>query len=110
MTDTEKLSMLMVQVDEVEASQSLLLTYLTMAEDIILNRLYPFMEQMEEDPVLPRKYHMLQVRIAAVLFNKRGAEGQTTHDENGVKRVYSAADVPDELLSEITPFVGRIGR
>jgi hypothetical protein len=40
------------------------------------------------------------------MFNKRGAEGETAHSENGVSRSYSSASVSEELLREITPKVG----
>jgi hypothetical protein len=40
------------------------------------------------------------------MFNKRGAEGETSHSENGVSRTYSSASVSEELLREITPKAG----
>ena len=50
------------------------------------------------------KYDVLQCRIASYLLNKRGAEGEKAHSENGVSRTYSSTDIPQELLNEITPF------
>jgi hypothetical protein len=49
---------------------------------------------------------MLQCEIAAYLLNKRGAEGQTSHTENGITRNYGGADVPESMLSSIIPRVG----
>lgn len=52
------------------------------------------------------KYHNIQIKMAIELYNKQGAEGQTSHSENGISRVYSSSDISDALLSQITP-VGR---
>ena len=40
------------------------------------------------------------------MISKRGAEGETSHSENGVSRSYASAGVSEELLREITPKVG----
>jgi hypothetical protein len=53
---------------------------------------------------VPRRYGYLQCEIAAYLLNKRGAEGQTGHSENGISRSYESADVPESMLSEVIPF------
>ena len=73
------------------------------AKAVILSRRFPFGEQPTE--IEPR-YNDLQIRIAVEMFNKRGAEGETAHSENGVSRSYSSASVSEELLREITPKVG----
>jgi len=91
-----------------ETDNATLSIYLNRAADGILNRLYPYAKDDEELSV-PRKYHGLQLEIAAYLLNKRGAEGETQHIENGIHRNYGAADIPEEMLSRITPYVGVIG-
>ena len=73
------------------------------AKAVILSRRFPFGEHPEE---LENKYNDLQIRIAVEMFNKRGAEGETAHSENGVSRSYASASVSEELLREITPKVG----
>ena len=73
------------------------------AKAVILSRRFPFGEHPEE---LENKYKDLQVRIAVEMFNKRGAEGETAHSENGVSRSYASANVSEDLLKEITPKVG----
>lgn len=72
------------------------------AKAVILSRRFPFGGQSTE--IEPR-YNDLQIRIAVEMFNKRGAEGETSHSENGVSRSYSSASVSEELLREITPKV-----
>ena len=104
MTEIEKLETLRSLVDE-ENNDSLLKVYLSIAKNKILNRLYPYDDTKTD---VPNKYAMLQCEIAAYLYNKRGAEGQTSHDENGIKRTYESADVPESMLKGITPHIGVI--
>ena len=73
------------------------------AKAVILSRRFPFGEQPDE---LENKYKDLQIRIAVEMIAKRGAEGETSHSENGVSRSYSSASVSEELLREITPKAG----
>ena len=73
------------------------------AKAVILSRRFPFGEQPEE---IENKYKDLQIRIAVEMFSKRGAEGETSHSENGVSRSYASANVSEDLLREITPKVG----
>ena len=75
------------------------------AKAVILSRRFPFGEQPEE---IENKYKDLQIRIAVEMFNKRGAEGETAHSENGISRNYASANVSEDLLKEITPKVGVI--
>ena len=49
---------------------------------------------------------MTQVEVAAYLLNKRGAEGETAHSENGISRSYEDGDVPSSLLRDIVPYAG----
>jgi hypothetical protein len=66
---------------------------------------YPYDSTVTE---VPNRYETKQVEIAVYLYNKRGAEGQTAHNENGINRTYESADVPESLMRGITPFVGVI--
>jgi hypothetical protein len=59
-----------------------------------------------ETKVVPSKYEYKQCEIAAFLLNKRGAEGQTGHNENGTNRSYEGGTIPPSMLAEITPYVG----
>lgn len=102
MTGAEKLAMLRVMVGESD-SDELLSTYLTISAQKILNRAYPYDDIVTE---VPDKYHVLQCEIAAYLINKRGAEGQTGHTENGITRQYEDADIPPSMLKGVTPHVG----
>ena len=88
-------------------NDTVLSTYLSFAGDAIINRAFPYAKDDEELEV-PRKYQLLQVQIAAFLLDKRGAEGQVRHDENGISRTFASADIPDDMLSQIVAHVGVI--
>jgi hypothetical protein len=79
--------------------------YLDVAAAEIINRAYPYKSDVTE---VPPKYDMLQCKIAAYMIQKRGAEGQTAHSENGVSRTYEDSDLPKSLTSQIIPFAGVI--
>jgi hypothetical protein len=83
-----------------------LLSYLKIAGNKILNRAYPYDDTITE---VPSRYGYLQCEIAAYLLNKRGAEGQLSHGENGISRTYESADVPESMLKEVIPRVGVFG-
>jgi hypothetical protein len=73
------------------------------AKAVILSRRFPFSEWPDD---VESKYKDLEIRIAVEMFNKRGAEGETAHSENGVSRSYASANVSEDLLKEITPKAG----
>ena len=106
MTDAQKLSMLRVMVGQPNDNDvwgdEVLKTYLQIAGEKIINRAYPYDDTVTE---VPRRYWVLQCEIACYLLNKRGAEGEISHSENGISRSYENADVPESLMSNITPFV-----
>ena len=106
MTEVEKLSLLRVMVGQPATdenwSDNVLLSYLKIAGDKIIKRAYPYDDTVEE---VPRRYGVLQCEIAQYLLNKRGAEGETAHNENGVSRTYENADVPESLMREVITHV-----
>lgn len=104
MTDEEKLTMLRAMVDGSDTDE-VLFTYLKLAGRKIIARAYPYDPTITE---VPAQYDTLQCEIAAYMLNKRGAEGQTSHSENGITRAYENADVPSSMLKAVTPHVGVI--
>ena len=106
MTEVETLALLRVMVgqpNEGDWSDEVLTSYLGIAGRKIINRAYPYDDTITE---VPRRYGYLQCDIATYLLNKRGAEGETSHSENGISRGYASADVPESMLSEVIPHVG----
>ena len=104
MKQAEKLTLLKAMVGSAD-SDDVLLAYLDIAGRKVINRAYPY---GTEETEVPSRYDFLQCEIAAYLLNKRGAEGQTGHSENGISRSYESADVPESLLGAITPTCGVI--
>nr|DAM77424.1 MAG TPA: tail connector protein [Caudoviricetes sp.] len=85
-----------------EQNDELLLELLAQAEDAIkIKRRTP--------PELPMElqYATLQLEIAQFLYNKIGAEGEKSHNENGVNRTYENAHIPDSMLDTVIP-LGRV--
>lgn len=52
------------------------------------------------------KYEYLIIPMCVSALAKIGAEGQTSHTENGIQRLYgSAMDYPKELVQQIIPLI-----
>lgn len=98
MTEEEKQAMLEALSGETDAN--VLLSYLSIAKDIILDQLYPFGRESEE---VPDRYATLQVEIASYKIQKRGAEGEIMHTENGLTRSYESSEIPPAMLRRIIP-------
>ena len=113
MTDEQKIAMLRVMIDselseeydedEYATETVVLELYLQLAGAKILNRMYPYKTDYEGLTV-PDRYAMTQLNIACYMLNKRGAEGQIQHIENGIHRNYGAADIPDAMLQDVVPY------
>lgn len=103
MTQEKKITMLRSMMGGEEIEQGILEVYMELAGQKILNRMYPYLDDYEGLEV-PDRYLAIQLKCANYLLNKRGAEGQIQHIENGIHRNYGAADIPDGMLQEITPY------
>lgn len=52
------------------------------------------------------KYEYLIIPMCVASISKIGAEGETSHSENGIVRYYSSGeDYPKELISQIIPLI-----
>lgn len=94
MTQLERLKLVLGNQEENDA---LLEYYLENAKDIICD--------IRNSVDVEQKYLTQQIKIAVELYNKRGAEGQASHGENGIMRTYEKSDVSPSILSQIMPFV-----
>ena len=106
MTIDKKVDILGRMMDGDETDRGILEAYLELAGHKILNRMYQFPEFWEdyEGVEVPDRYVMAQLNIAVYMLNKRGAEGEVQHIENGIHRNYGASDVPDAMLKDIMPY------
>lgn len=85
-----------------ESNEDLLNELLLRAEDAIKRK-------RRTPPELPMElqYATLQLEIAQFLYNKMGAEGEKSHNENGINRTYENAHIPDSMLNTVVP-LGRV--
>lgn len=103
MTESEKIAVLKTMTNETD--EAMLQVYLLLAGDAILHKLYPFDDNKS---VIPERYHLLQCQCACYLYEKRGAEGELSHIENGVSRSYESGDIPQSMLRHVVPYLGVI--
>lgn len=102
MTIEEKIIEMGTAIAPDVAEDDVLKSELLNAEAMILNKMYPF--GYDESVVIPARYERLQVKLAVELFNQRGAEGQTSHSENGTSRTWGAS----RILAQIPSHVGSV--
>lgn len=108
MTDAEKIAF--VQANSGESDAAVVSAFLAVAKSEIINHIYPFKPDAEKAEMsVPSMYDTKQCEIATYLLNKRGAEGQTVHNENGINRTYEAACIPASMWRGVTPFCGSMG-
>lgn len=101
MTDSEKIAMVKSMCGETD--DDIISAYLALAGNKICRIAYPFDDTVTE---VPNKYAYVQVDAAVYLLNKRGAEGQSGHTENGISRSYENADLPASMLRSVVPMCG----
>ena len=101
MTDAEKIAM--VKAMSGETDEEIVSAYLALAGNKICRIAYPFDDTVTE---VPGKYAYVQVEAAVYMLNKRGAEFQTGHSENGISRQYESGDLPPSLVQQIVPMCG----
>lgn len=67
----------------------------------ILELRFPF--GFEHDQELESQYKGLQLEVAIEIISKMGAEGEASHSENGVSRVYENAGISESLKRRVIP-------
>ena len=103
MTDAQMIAL--VKSMSGESSDEVVSAFLAMSGDAIINRAFPFATESERESLkVPSRYQNLQCEIAVYLLNKRGAEGQTSHSENGINRGYENGGIPDSMIKQVVPF------
>ena len=59
-------------------------------------------EKIEND----MRNHMSTMAMAVVdIFVKSGAEGETSHSENGINRIYENAYISESIFKDVFPYV-----
>ena len=106
MTDKEMTAMVSTILDD-SRFDGMIPHYLGIAKDAVISHLYPFKSDAAWEDV-PVKHHARTCEIAVFLINKRGAEGEISHSENGVSRSYESAGIPKSYFVGMVPFCGVI--
>ena len=107
MDQSTKVTLLKSMMEGDDTEDTVLLAYLDLAKGAILNRMYPYKEDYTVMDV-PDRFVNIQLKIACYMLNKRGAEGEIQHIENGIHRNYGDADIPEGMLKDIVPFAQAI--
>ena len=102
MTDEEKRALVALMTGE-SSSSDVVTAYLGLAKQIVLEKAFPFGNWPD---AIPAQYDGVHVELTAYMINKRGAEGETVHLENGISRHWEDGSVPPSLLRRIIPFAG----
>jgi hypothetical protein len=103
----EKLEMLKTILDipsSDSSEDSRLTVYLSVAEREIIGWRYSYSSQTVE--TVPAEYEMVQVWSVVNGFSQSGAEGQTSHSENGISRGFSYPDMIHYIRKTVIPLCG----
>lgn len=82
-------------ISEKKLTDSYLETYLDLASNSIAR--HKGVEEIDEDKYIYEICRMAQLNILKV-----GAEGQRSHIENGIERIYSYPEIEREILKDIS--------
>lgn len=102
MEDSEKLTMLrtLISGDEVVPDEDTLTTYLKIAAKEIMSWRYSYGTAPEE---LPEEFDMTQIYAVLAGLTTSGAEGETSHSENGINRVFRHVDMLAYIRANVRP-------
>ena len=103
MTSLEKIAELKLRILPDTDTDEVLGSMISLAEAMVLDRMYPF--GYPDGTVVPARYEQIQIQLAVELYGRRGAEGQTSHSENGINRSWSESS---PLLKRIVPHCGSV--
>ena len=102
MTNAEKIAMVKTLIGESSLTDEEVSVYLQIAYSKMLERLYPY-DTTKTGSDIPERYDTIQYELAVRLYLRKGGEGETSHEENGVNRTYGSVD-DEDILSRLTPY------
>ena len=105
MTEAQKITYIGTLCEE--SNTDVLSAYLSMAETIAKEKVFPFgcTDEGFVEKTLHR-YDPIICEIAVYLVNKRGAEGEKAHTESTAERTYENGGVPDSIMKKLIPYCG----
>ena len=104
MSDSEKLLMVKTILEipsEDTSSDELISAYLLLAKAEILAWRYSYAAAAPEN--VPAEYETTQVMAVVAGYSQGGAEGQLTHSENGIQRIFKHADMVAYIRAHVIP-------
>ena len=111
MNKMEKLEMLRALLNDGSAlpPDDTLMAYLILSGKEILQWRYHLVGGVPEAvTAVPEKYEVTQIYAVIAGYTHAGAEGQTTHSENGIGRTFKYADMLDYIRQNVRAIV-RVG-
>ena len=103
MDGSAKTAMVQTLVEnDAEATASTIAVYLTLAQNTMLERLFPF-DVSKTASDISERYDTIQCELAARYFLRRGGQGEISHEENGVNRSWESVD-DEDLLKRLTAY------
>ena len=105
MTADEKLEMTMALLGVSGAKyEELLEIYLRAAEKEIIAWRYSYSHSGPSE--VPPEYEMTQIYAVIAGYSQSGAEGQLSHSENGISRMFKHEDMVKYIRSNVIPLAG----
>lgn len=107
MTATEKLMAIksMLNISGTDEDEKLSV-YLSLAQSEILSALYAVRGEIPENVTeVPTVYEPTQIMAVVMGFSQEGAEGETSHGENGINRNFKYSTMLDYIRNSVTPYV-----
>jgi hypothetical protein len=104
----EKHRVLVGLASDDNTEDNLLQLFLNQAEKKVIKARHPYESTDEQKAKTLTDYSDNVEQIFVYLYNKQGAEGQTSHNENGINRTYESAGIPNSFVDDIVPLVGVI--
>lgn len=86
-----------------ESNEDLISLLVDLACQNVVNRRYPFGYTEEQEAAAIKQYGNVVFRAVVYAYNMQGAEGQSSHSENGISRSYVDED---RLYMEIVAICG----
>ena len=103
MSVSEKTTMVQTLCEnDPQATAEVVAVYLTLAGNIMLERLFPY-DTTKSASDIPERYDTLQCELSSRLFLRRGSQAENSHEENGINRTYASVD-DEDILRRLTPY------
>lgn len=105
MTTSQKLAYIKTMVGITDTTQDTLIeTYLEMATQEILQFKYSLVGVPEWKVTVDPEDEITQIHAVIAGYNIRGAENQTSHNENQIYRTFDANDMVDYIRNKVIPY------